>query len=379
MKQSRTLTIAKKEFIHIWRDPWSLFIAIMLPIIMLFLYGYGVTFDVKNLITAVYDLDKSQASRELLNSFEHSGYFKLKYYLDKPEQIRWLLDRGKINVAIWFPPEFDRDLKSNKTATMFAVVDGSDSNNAIIALSYVNAIVQTYSNRIIIKRLPPQAIALLAGIPPIDDRVRVWYNPELRSINFLVPGLIALIMMTLSALLTSMTVVRERERGTIEQLMVSPMRPIELMLGKLIPYAVISFLDIILTVVISQLWFQVPINGSVILLFILSLFFLITALAVGLMISATASNQASAMLIAILTTMLPTFLLSGFAFPIESMPKFIQPISYIIPARYYLIIVRGIFLKGIGMSFLWKDTLILILFSSILLFITSKGFKKKLD
>ncbi|MDI6783763.1 MAG: ABC transporter permease [bacterium] len=379
MKPARTITIAKKEFIHIWRDPLSLFIVIMLPVIMLFLYGYGISYDIKNLNTAVYDLDKSNASRELISSFEHSGYFKMKYYLTNPAELTELLDYGKINLGLWFPPDFEKALKSNKIATVYAVFDGSDSNTSLIAMSYVNAMVQTYSNRIMVKRIPPQAKSVLAGIPPLEDRIRVWYNPELRSINFLVPGLIAIIMTMSSALLTALSVVRERERGTIEQLMVSPLHPYELIVGKLLPYIVIAFFDVVLTIVLARFWFAVPIYGSIPLLLILSMVFLITSLAVGLFISATASNQAAAMLTALLLTMLPTFLLSGFAFPIENMPKFIQPITYLIPARYYLVIVRGIFLKGIGLSLLWKEALILILFGGILLSITTRKFKKKLD
>ena len=379
MKRARTITIAKKEFIQIWRDPWSLSIAILLPVVMLFLYGYGISYDIKNLITAVYDLDKSQESREILGSFEHSGYFQLNYYLNHSNQIRYLFDRGKINLALWFPPGFAQDLKSGKTAILYIMVDGSDANTGIIALGYANAIVQSYSNRVMVQRLPAQAKLLLAGIPPIDDRIRVWYNPELKSINYLVPGLFAVIMMTLSSLLTSMTVVREKERGTIEQLLVSPLKPVELIRGKLIPYALISFLDIIIILLISVYWFKVPIAGNLVLFFILTQFFLITALSAGLFISAVSSTQSAAMLIAILGTMLPTFLLSGFSFPIESMPKFIQPITYLIPARYYLVIIRGIFLKGVGFELLWKDTLILIMFSIVFLTLASRKFKKKLD
>ncbi|MCX7919348.1 MAG: ABC transporter permease [bacterium] len=377
--QPRTITIAKKEFIHIWRDPFSLFIVIMLPVIMLFLYGYGISYDVKNIVTAVYDLDKSQASRELLTSLEKSGYFRLKYNLIHPTEINDLLDRGKVNLVLWFPPDFEKKLKSDKPAILYAICDGSDSNTAIITLSYLNAIVQTYSNRLMLKRIPTQARSIIAGLPPIEDRLRVWYNPELRSINFLVPGLIAIIMTMSSALLTALSVVRERERGTIEQLMVSPLKPRELIIGKLLPYIVIAFFDVLLTLVLARFWFEVPIYGSITLLLILSMVFLITSLAVGLLISATASNQAAAMLTALLLTMLPTFLLSGFAFPIETMPKFIQPITYLVPARYYLVIVRGIFLKGIGLSVLWKETIILILFAFVLLSIAAKRFKKKLD
>ncbi|HEX2951802.1 MAG TPA: ABC transporter permease [Armatimonadota bacterium] len=368
----RTWMMIWKEFKQISRDPRMLAVAVLLPVFMLLLYGYAINLDVRHVRMAVYDQDHSQQSREMINAFSCSGYFDIVGYLDNDHDIAPELDDSKAKMVLVIPVTFSHDLADGRRAQVQVLVDGSDSTTASTAIGYATMIIQQQSLK----------IALSAGqvgaTQPIDHRSRFWYNPELKSTNFIIPGLIAVILMMLSALLTSVTVVRERERGTIEQLIVSPVKPIEIMLGKLIPYVLIAFCDVILVLIVSTLIFHIPLIGSPLLVLALSAIFVIAALGIGLLISTVAPNQQVAMLVAIMATQLPTVLLSGFMFPISSMPRAIQVLTNIIPAAHFIRILRAIFLKGSGFMMLWKPSLLLLLIGLLMLVLSSVRFRKKL-
>lgn len=376
MINRRMKAIIRKEFIQIMRDPRSLAVAVFLPIIMLLLYGYGINTDVRHIRTAMMDMDNTSQSRELLDAFSQSNYFDFRIRMNSYSELSSLMDSGKVTLAIVVPKNFATNL-SHGDAELQVVTDGSDASSASLAMGYAAQIVKSYSQNLALKEIQRRGIStqFSAGL---NTNTRYWYNPELNSTNFIVPGLIAVILMILSALLTSMTIVRERERGTIEQLIVSPIRPIELIISKIIPYSVIAFLDIVLVILGARFIFKTPFAGSLILLLFSSCLFLIAALGLGLFISCISKTQLTAMSIGVLLTMLPTILLSGFVFPISGMPAFIRYFTYLIPARYYLVIARGIFLKGVGFSVLWKDISLLLIVGILLLIVCTRKFKKVL-
>ena len=374
----RTYMIAWKESVQILRDVRSLAVVIVLPVLMLILYGYAINLDVRHVPLAVYDQDLTHDSRDLTGAFTRSGRFDVIAYLDSYEQVTKALDDGDARVALIIPRRFAADLARGRVVPVQLVVDGSDSTTASTAIGYASAILQQQSARITLAAVEKSGLALGGSALPLDARMRFWYNPELKSANFMVPGLIAVILMMLSALLTSMTVVRERERGTIESLIVSPVLPNELMLGKLIPYVIIAFADVILVIAAGRLLFRVPLVGSPALVLICSAIFLTAALGIGLLISTLARNQQTAMIAAMLGTQLPALLLSGFMFPVTAMPTVVQWLTNIIPARHFLVIVRGIFLKGSGVPQVWQPALILLILGAFLLAMCALGFRKKL-
>lgn len=367
MKLLRIKAIAKKELLQIRRDPMSLAMAFLMPVMLLFIFGYAITMDVNNLRTIVYDLDKSSLSRELAAQFRVSGYFTIVGYVDDNKEIDSYLDSGKAQVAISIPHNFSENIKRGESAGLQVIVDGSDSNTATIALGYVTAISELYSQRIKGVRI----------IPLIDPRIRVWYNPELKSRNFIIPGLIAVIMAVIAALLTSMTISREWERGTMEQLISTPVKTPELITGKMIPYFLIGFIDVILSVLMAVFVFEVPLRGSVVLLLLLSGIFLFGGLSLGILISISAKSQLLSSQISMVATFLPAFLLSGFMYSISNMPEALQIITRIIPARYFVTILKGIFLKGSTINLLLTETLVLVFFGIFVFVAANKKFKKK--
>lgn len=369
MKLLRVKAITKKELIQIWRDPLSLAMAFLMPVILLFIFGYAISLDVDRLTTIVYDRDKSSLSRELISEFKASGYFSIIESAERHDEIDEYIDSGRARVALWIPEDFSKNIKTGKHAELQVVVDGSDSNTATIALGYVSAVSELYSQRI--------KGSLIA--PVIDYRLRVWYNPELKSRNFIIPGLIAVIMAVIAALLTSLTIAREWERGTMEQLISTPIKTSELILGKLIPYFLIGFIDVLMSVLIVVYLFQVPLVGSVFLLLILSSIFLFGSLSFGILISIIAKSQLVSSQVAMVTTFLPAFLLSGFMFAISNMPQPLQIITYIIPARYFVSILKGIFLKGSTINLLVFETLLLSIFALIVFILANKKFKKRIQ
>ncbi|MFN3395912.1 MAG: ABC transporter permease [Thermodesulfovibrionales bacterium] len=368
MKFLRIKAIAKKEIIQIRRDPLSLAMAFLMPVILLFIFGYAITLDVNNLRTVVYDQDRSSLSRELVAELEESGYFTIVGNADDHRDIDKYLDSGKAQVAVWIPDDFSKKIKTRKDAELQVIVDGSDSNTATIALGYITAISELYSQRIKGSRI----------IPFIDPRVRVWYNPELKSRNYIIPGLIAVIMAVIAALLTSLTIAREWERGTMEQLISTPVKTPELIMGKLLPYFFIGFIDVALSVIMAVFVFEVPLRGNIFLLAVLSSIFLFGGLSLGILISIAAKSQLVASQISMVVTFLPAFLLSGFMYAIANMPKSLQMITYIIPARYFVSILKGIFLKGNTLRFLILETILLTIFGLIVFALANKKFKKRI-
>ena len=376
--KSRTLSVSRKEFVEIRRDPRSLGMVLAFPVMMLMIYSYAVNFDVKSIKTVVYDLDNSKQSREIITRVRSSGYFEIRY-IDRYDDIDKQLDSGKARLALCIPADFSRKLSDGKTAPLQAIVDGSDANTATIAIGYIQQIIQRYSANISFSALQNHGLKVEQTFPPIDAQLRVWYNPELKSVNFIIPGLIATIMMIVGAMSTSLSVVGERERGTFEKLIVTPIRPRELIMGKMLPYTAFIFFDMVLCILVGRFWFKVPIKGSIPLLMCLSVLFLFSAIGLGLLISTIAKTQRVAMLMSMMISLLPTFLLSGFVFSIEDMPKALQIVTYLVPARYFLKILRGIFMKGLGLSMLWMDLAWLMAFALAMLFISAKRFGKKLE
>ena len=369
MKLQRIKAIAKKELIQIWRDPFSLAMAFLMPVILLFIYGYAITFDIDKISTVVFDMDKSSLSREFVNQFHESGYFRVNSYVESYKAIDPYLDSGRARVAIVIPEDFSKNIQKGYAAQVEVLIDGSDSNTATIAQGYALAITEGFSRRI---RGTPVT-------PLIDSRSRVWYNNELKSRNFIIPGLIAIIMSVIIALLTSLTIAREWDRGTMEQLISTPVKTPELILGKLIPYFLIGFADTILTILMSTLLFHVPLRGSVTLLLVLSGVFLFGGLSFGILISITGRTQLAASQAALITSFLPAFMLSGFLFSISNMPKPLQIVTYFIPARYFVTILKGIFLKGSTLKVLLPEALLLSLFAVLIFVAANRKFRKRIE
>jgi ABC-2 type transport system permease protein len=374
VRVARLLAVARKEVIQIRRDPRSLGMAFVIPMILLFLFGYALTLDVDHLTTIVYDQDRTATSRDFLARFEESGYFTVVATAADYEEVEWALDAGRAQVALILPRNFARDLDLGRPVPVQALLDGSDSNTATIAISYLEAIAGKYSTRIVTEQ-----VGLARRDLPVDSRLRVWYNPELESKNYIVPGLIAVIMMVIAALLTSLTIAREWERGTMEQLIATPITPPELVLGKLLPYFAIGFLDVVLAVIVGTLVFRVPFRGNLALLLGLSLIFLLGALSLGMVISIKARSQLVASQVAMVLTFLPSFLLSGFMYDIGNMPGWLQAVTYAFPARYFVTILKGIFLKGVGLPALGVEIAFLALFALLVTAVAPVSFRKRLE
>jgi len=368
MNIKRTYAIVRKEIIQIRRDPLSLTFAFLLPAVMLFLYGYAISLDVNNIKTIIYDRDKSKLSREFVDMLTQSGYFSVIKYIDSQKEIDRYLDAGKASVAISIPYDFSRNIKSGKMIQLQAIVDGTDSNNATISSGYISVISEMYSQKLNRNKFTPL----------IDPRIRIWYNSDLKSRNFIIPGLIAVIMAIIAALLTSLCIAREWERGTMEQLISTPIKSPELILGKLIPYFLIGLIDVFVSVVLSVYLFKIPLRGSFFLLTFVSSIFLFGGLGLGILISISTRSQLLSSQIAMISTFLPAFLLSGFIFSIFNMPKILQIITYIVPARYFVSAIKAIYLKGSGFHFLLYDILLLIAYGLIVFILANKKFKKRI-
>ncbi len=366
----RLWAMARKEWLHIRRDTRSLAMAFVVPAVMVVLFGYIITFDVKDIRMAVLDRDNTTRSRDLVDAFRSSGYFQVTAHLTGEDQITPLLERGTVRLVLVIPPDFASDLASGQSAPVQALVDGGDANTASIAINYAQAITTTYSANAVLKGQP---------LPiPLQAESRVWYNEDLKSSNMIVPGLMAVIMMILSALLTALTIAREWERGTMEQLAATPVHRLEVILGKLAPYVGIGIVDIILVAVAGGLIFAVPFHGSPLFLMATAFLFLVGAQGLGIFISATSKSQFLATQLAMITTFLPATLLSGLMFDLSSMPKVLQVISLVVPARYFITVVRGIFLKGVGPHVLWAQGLGMIVFAVVGLGLAVHAFKKEI-
>ena len=377
MRSSRLFSLIRKEFIQILRDPRTLALTFLMPVMQLLLLGYAATNDVRNVSLAVLDRDRSPASRALLDAYRAADYFRLDYAVDAEADLQALIDAGRARAAIIIPPDYGADIAAGRTAQVAFVIDGSDPTLANTALAAANLVGQARSTRLIMQRL---ALRGQAGAvqPAIEVRTQVWYNPDLVSAYFMIPAMIGLILQFLTTILTATAIVRERERGTIEQLIVTPLRAWELVVGKLSPYVIIAFIDLVEILVAGVLIFGVPINGSLPLLLALSALFLVTTLGLGLFISTISNTQQEAMLSAMFT-MLPSIFLSGFFFPLAAMPVPLQWLSYVVPLRYFLIVVRGIILKGVGPEALWPEIIALSVFALVIMGGAALRFKKRLD
>jgi ABC-2 type transport system permease protein len=368
--------IIRKEFLQLRRDPRMFPILFVSPIIQLILLGYAANLDIKNIPAVFCDLDASAASRDFISQFPHSGYFTLKAVIDRMQDVDDYIDNGKASLAVIIPRGMGRRLAGQKPVSLQIIVDGAESQSAIIALNYASMIVGKYSRQILLERLS-RAFPRVE-LARVNPQVRVWYNPELRSRNFMIPGILGLLLMVVTSMLTSLAIVKEKEMGTMEQLIVTPIKPYELILGKLLPFLLIGFIDIVLVLVVTTFWFRVPVKGSPVLLFGLSLVYMLTTLGLGLLISTISRNQQQAMLISMFF-MTPTMMLSGFIFPIENMPRVIQLFTYLVPLRYYLVIIRGLFLKGVGLAALWPETVSLLVLGLVILGLSVLRFRKKLE
>lgn len=376
MNLRRLRAIARKEMLHVLRDPRSLALAIGIPVAMILLFGFALTVDVDRVPFVVWDQSNSAASRDYLAQFKASRYFDFRGPSDRYAEIERALDTRHAYLALVIPPDFAGLLGAGRPAGVQAIIDGSDSNTAAIVLGYTQAITVGYNQRIALEQIQRQLGALPAAA--LDLRPRVWFNADLESRNFIIPGIIAVIMGLIAALLTSLTVAGEWERGTMEQLISTPVKPAEVILGKLIPYFVIGMLDMLIAVLLAVFVFHVPLRGSVPLLFIMAAVFVVGTLAQGILISTLARQQLLASQLAMVSTFMPAFLLSGFMFAIANMPIPVQVITHIVPARYFVALVKGIHLRGVGLETLWRDALLLAAFAVLVTGLAIARFKKRL-
>lgn len=368
--------IIRKEFIQLRRDRRMSFIIFFSPIIQLVLFGYAANLDIRDIPVVFCDLDASPVSRDFIALFPSSGYFTIKATIDRIDDLDAYVDRGDASLALIIPRGMGRRLAAQKPVSIQVIVDGSESQTAVIGLNYANMIGTKYSRQILTERLERAMPGFSA--PGIESEVRVWYNPELRSRNFMIPGVLAMVLMIVTMMLTSLGIVKEREQGTMEQLMVTPIRAHELILGKLLPFFLIGLIEIGVVVAVAVFWFGVPVKGSLWLLFALSPTFMLTTLGLGLFISTISRNQQQAMLTAVFFV-LPQIILSGFVFPIENMPRIIRALTTVVPLRYFLGIIRGLFLKAAGWDALWDETAALLVFGFVILGLSVLRFRKRLE
>lgn len=378
MRGSRTYSILKKEMYEIRRDPYTLGIAIIMPLILLFLFGYALNLDVKNISTAVLDHDKSLESRQYIEKVESSGYFDIKYYVNSYNDIEELLDKGNIRNGIVIPHNFSKQIIKELPVEVGVYIDGTFPPSAKVAIGYLDAINEIYSGDVLANILKRQGRVDIA-IEAVKLEEQVWYNPSLESKNFIIPGLFAVILMAFPPLLSTLAIVREKERGSIQQIFVSPTKSFEFILGKTIPYALIAILEMIIILVVGVFWFKVPFEGSLMLFLILGTVYVFCTVSIGVLISTMMKSQMAAMLLVLVITVMPSLLFSGFIYPIFNMPTFFKAYTYLFPARFFIDISRDILLKGNGiMDMIW-NIIALLLYTVVIITTASLRFKKKVD
>ncbi len=376
MLNTRIFSIVRKEFVQIFRDPRTLALIIVMPIIQLFLLGYAATTDVRNIPVAILDQNQTPQSRELLDAFRAADYFRIDYYVNSPDEYQKLIESGKIRAALVIPPDYDSQLLDGKAQALF-VLDGSDGSVGATALSTARQIGQSYATKVLEQQMTLRSSSALPA-PPLEVRTQVWYNPDFRSAYFMIPGVIGMILSFITTILTATTIVRERERGTIEQLIVTPIRSWELIVGKLLPYVILAFIETFEILIIGHLAFAVPVRGSLFLITLASGLFLMSSLGIGLFASTVANTQQEAMLTVMMFN-LPMIFLSGFFFPIQAMPKFLQLVSYAIPLRYYLVVIRALMIKGVGFAAIQSEIISLTIFGVVIMGAAALRFRKRLD
>ncbi|WKZ69548.1 MAG: ABC transporter permease [Melioribacteraceae bacterium] len=368
----------QKEFLQFKRDPKMFAMILVAPIIQLIFLGYAANFDVNVVHTAVYDMDKTEASRKYVESFESTGYYSSDYYVDNYDQLTKHIDNAEVIMGLVIPRGFEEKINRIETVQVQAIFDGSDGNTASIAAGYLQGITQRYSKEIVTDIRNKLGLQLIP-VGSVQSETRVWYNPELKTRNFMVPGIVALLLMIITLILTSLAIVKEKEIGTLEQLIVTPIKPIQMIIGKLIPFTLLGFAAVILVITAMNIIFGIAVKGSAIFLLISSFVFILSTLGLGLFVSTISKTQQQAMMLAIFLIMMPMVFLSGFAFPIENMPEIIQAITYIIPLRYFMTIIRGIILKGIGFADLWIQLLAMLGLGVLILSLSVMRFQKRID
>lgn len=376
MSYRRTKAVFIKELHHITRDARSLGMALAVPLMMLLLFGFALSLDVDHIPALVYDRDGTQSSRDLVRQFEGSRFFEVRGFVDGFGALEREIDRGGILMGLVIPPDYSKDLATGKGASIQILLDGSDSNTASIAKGYAERVVRNYSTRLRIEA--QDRLGGTEGTLPVSEHLRVWYNSSLESKNYVVPGLIAVILQIVAALLTSLTIARERETGTIEQVLATPLRPAEIVLGKMLAYFAVGLVDAIVAVAVGILVFQVPFRGSVPVLAVAACIFLCGALFWGIAVSSIARTQVEAYQLGFITSFLPAFLLSGFIYAIENMPVVIQAITRLIPSRYFVTVLKGVYLKGLGFSGLWTDIGFLTLYAGLVFLAATRRLSRKM-
>lgn len=372
---SRLGAMLVKEFIHLRRDPLSLRLILVAPVLQLVLLGYAATLDVRSVPTVICDLDRSAASRDITQAVMESGYFQETGRVDRIEEVAAALDAGRAVLGLVIPVDYARDLGSGGRPQLQAVVDGSNSTEATTVLGHVSGIVLQRSIRIAVERLPPGTFRGRRGAP-VEAEMRVWYNEAMTSSHFMVPGVIGLILLVTTMLLTAVAVAREKEIGTIEQILVTPLRPFEFLAGKILPFSLLGLFNVSVVLAVGRFWFEVPLRGSLALLYGLTVIFLLSTLGAGLFAATVSVTQQQALLICMLFAT-PNMLLSGFIFPIENMPRVIQWLTFLMPMRYFLTIIRGILLKGIGPDILWPQALALLVFGGAIFLASIAAFRTR--
>jgi ABC-2 type transport system permease protein len=367
-----------KEFIQFKRDPKLYRIVFLAPIFQLIFLGYAATLDINNISMAIFDQDKSESSREIKEKLTSSGYFLVNYNVNNYKEIDALIDKRKISIALVIPDDFEKKINRHETVQLQTITDGSDGNKAGIAMGYLQGIISSFAADELINLRERTGLKNPAS-GSLSSELRIWYNPDLKTRNFMVPSVMALILVVTTTVMMSMGVVKEREIGTLEQLIVTPIKPYQLIIGKLIPFVIIGFIDVFIVTSIMVFWFGIAVRGSFLFLMFASFLFVLSTLGLGLFISTISRTQQQAMMVAMFGILMPIIYLSGFAFPIENMPQIIQYITYLIPLRYFITILRGVILKGTGFAQLWGEILILLLMGIIILFASSIRFRKKLE
>ena len=367
-----------KEFLQFLRDPKMFAVVLIAPVIQLVFFGYAANRDLNDVRTCILDNDRSNSSKDFINSFEKSGYFSIVQYVENYSELEKEIDLGNALIAIVIPNDFEKNIRVAKTSNVQVIFDGSDGNKASVAAGYVMSVASSYGSRIFIERLEWSGIK----VPPagsIEPVTRVWYNPDLRTRDFMLPSIVGLVLIVITVNMTSLAIVKEREIGTLEQLLVTPVKPYQLILGKLMPFTVIGLIAVTLVLAVMIFWFGIEVKGGILFLFFCSLIFMLSTLGLGLFVSTVSKTQQQAMVTSAFLVIMPMIFLSGFAFPIESMPKIIQYVTYIIPLKYFTVIIRGIVLKGLTFIDLWQELTILFLIGVIILVFSSLRFKKSME
>jgi len=373
----RLLAIIRKEFLQLWRDPRALTLAIVIPIMQLLLMGYAATTDVRHVPLAIFDQDRGAEARALLDAYRAAGYFELAFDVDSLETLLGLIDRGDAKAALIIPPDYGERLRGRGQAQVAFILDGSDPTLASTSLSAARLIGQEHATEVLARELARRGQTAILE-PPLEVRTQVWYNPDMVSAYFMVPGVIGMILYALTPILTATAVVRERERGTIEQLIVTPIRPWELIVGKILPYILLALVNTLEVMAIGSWLFEVPVRSDVTLILWLSALFLLSGLGIGLLVSTLANTQQEAMLASYMT-LLPGIFLSGFFFPVKAMPRLLQWVSYAIPLKYYLIIIRSLMIKGVGVEAIRDEILALVVFGILIITFAAMRLRKRLD